>query len=276
MLLRGANIAALGILTFWGGNIARSQEQGWMSYAFTLNGQPASVLVDMDFEKNVRSQPLPYLVITGPRSSPCGANGMPDSTMLHNMEDALDATEHYLKTVTSIALSGTVTRNCERLNYYYVSDTSSVRNAIKRLYQRNFPYFAGVLNVKYDPEKLTYSKFLYPSDTQQNSIANNSIIYELYRQGDKLNGARVLTFGACFVSEAAKSAMSDYLVVHGFKIARDKTVSQSKYPFCLVFTKSFFLKSNELQRETLDLREQIGIQSGIYLKWSTPAVITNK
>jgi hypothetical protein len=87
------------------------------------------------------------------------------------MEKVLDATTSMLSGATARRLVGTVTRNCTRLNYYYVRDTMAVRHALNRMYTNTFAGHQYELKIKHDPDWKIYRTFLYPDSATQSWMA---------------------------------------------------------------------------------------------------------
>jgi hypothetical protein len=159
----------IGIFSFGG---IWAQEEHWDAYMSSWNGMPESILVDMAQMTTAPNKLMPWLVITGPIVADCGGkDGIPNATVLNEMEKVLDATTNMLSGATARRLVGTVTRNCTRLNYYYVRDTMVVRQAINRMYTNTFAGHQYELKIKHDPDWKIYRTFLYPDSAMQSWMA---------------------------------------------------------------------------------------------------------
>lgn len=116
-------LAALIIIGISPSYQALAQNEQWDTYMVKMGNMPASVLVDMSLLQTAPDKRFPYLVVTGPKTRNCDAHGLPGKEEIAALEDVLNATGNFLTGLTPKILSGTVTRNCQRLNYYYVKDT---------------------------------------------------------------------------------------------------------------------------------------------------------
>lgn len=145
-------------------------EEKWDTYVAMFGDKYGSVLVDMARISSAPDKSLPYLVVTGPRAHKCDKRGIPDKEEIDMLEAILDATGSFLTGATPKALVGTFTSNCERLNYYYVKDTTAVRNAIARMYNRNYKDYSYKISIRPDAEWSTYRTFLYPTDETKKRI----------------------------------------------------------------------------------------------------------
>ncbi len=196
-----------------------AQNEHWDTYMVKMGSAPASVLVDMGFIETAPDRRFPFLVITGPKTKNCTTMGLIDKEEIGVLEDMLTATGNFLTGVTPKILVGTVTRNCERVNYYYVKDTAGVRTALNRLYTHSFKDNAYVLGIRSDPEWDTYRKFLYPDEGTRNWMDNDKIITKMMQQGDSLKTARAVSFNLCFRSDTDRAGFSDYAKSKGYTVS---------------------------------------------------------
>ncbi len=247
---------------------ARAQNEIWDSYITKINNKPATVMLDMNLVFTAPDSRYPYLVVTGPKTSNVGPSGIPGQTEIEELEKVLEATDNFLMGATSRILAGTVTYNGQRNNYYYVRDTTVVRNAIQRMYKRNFPGYPYSLMVKKDAEWLTYRTFLFPSDTTQNWMDNNRNITTLLQKGDSLDKPRTITFAACFASDSARANFSSYVSEKGYFIEKSPVTKVGKDNYCVLFSKVDKIDLNAINITTLQLREEVKRHNGVYNSWS--------
>jgi hypothetical protein len=186
---------------------ASAQQEHWDTYMSILGDKPASVLVDMALQPTAPNKLYPYLVITGPRTENCNAQKLPATEEIPLLEEMLDATSIFLSGVTAKTLAGTLTYNCERLNYYYVKDTMGIRSAINRLYERSYKNHHYTVKIKHEPEWKTYRTFLYPDEQTQLWMENNRKISEMRQAGDSLTKERNINFTLYLPSEATRDSI---------------------------------------------------------------------
>lgn len=246
-----------------------AQNEHWESWLTKIKGKPGSILVDLSLKSKVGDSKFPFLVVTGPVSQRCGDNGIPDTKEIDSLEDMLGATGNYMLGVSPILLAGTFTYNCERLNYYYVKDTSNIRHAINRMYYRNFPNYNFILQMKSDPLWNAYTKFLYPNDTVQNMIENNKILTSLLNSGDSLKGDRTITIGASFASVAVRDSFKNAINSMGYKIEREGKLTQKNAlnPEYITLTKIGPVKADSINNMTFEIKKYVNRFNGDYLQW---------
>lgn len=249
---------------------ASAQTELWDTYISKVGDKPATILLDMNLVLSAPDRRYPYLVITGPQAHNCGKNGMPNSDEIMTLESILDATGNFLTGVTPKVLVGTVMYNCQRNNYYYVKDTVAIKNALRRMYNRNFKDYSYTLTIKPDPQWLSYRTFLYPNDETQNWMDNNRIITTMLQQGDSLRQERTISFAACFATDTARSAFTTYITAKGYTVDKTHTTKLPDAPQCLVFSKLGAIKVDSINTITFEIRNEVKRHSGIYNGWNAP------
>lgn len=259
-------IAVVPLAMFFGSAV-HAQNENWDTYMAKFGDKPASVLVDMGLMQSAPDKRYPYLVITGPKAQTCNSKGLPAKDEIGRLEEILDGTGSFLTGVTAKVLAGTVTYNCERLNYYYVKDTFNIRNAIVRMYRRNFPDYGYVVKVKYDPEWSMYTTFLYPDEDMQNWMENDKIITKLLESGDSLDKKRAINFQLYFRTDTARSAFSEFIRSRGYKADKFLTTRNTVYPYELIVSKFGAVKMDSVNQMTKVLKEQMKKRDGFYYGW---------
>lgn len=249
---------------------ALGQTEMWDTYLSKIVDQPATVLLDMNLILSAPDSRYPYLVITGPQARNCDKKGMPAALEIDALEGILDATGNFLTGLTPKVLVGTVMYNCQRNNYYYVRDTTGIRNAIMRMYNRNFKDYRYSIIIRPDPQWLSYRTFLYPTDETQNWMDNNRIITAMLQQGDSLKKERTISFAACFNTDTAKAAFSAFVLGKGYAINKEPTVKMSAAPLCLLFSKYGSVKVDSINTTTAEIRNEVKKHNGIYNGWNAP------
>ncbi|MBC7553924.1 MAG: DUF695 domain-containing protein [Taibaiella sp.] len=244
-----------------------AQVENWDAYLSRYGTKPGSVLVDMNLYNTAPDKRYPYLVITGPQANSCDKNGIPDKSEIPVLEEVLDATTVFLSGTTTRVLAGTFTYNCERLNYYYLKDTAGARNAILRMYNRNFKDYKFVINIKHDPQWRNYLTFLYPDDATLNWMENNKKITQLLQAGDGLKDRREITFAACFTSDTARVAFSSYLAGSGYTTLKTPNIKNDKTACCILFSRNTIVNIDTLNSYSAPLKAEIAKHNGIYNGW---------
>ena len=246
---------------------ANAQNEDWDTYMAKFGDKPGSVLVDMALMRNAPDSRYPYLVITGPKAHRCDKQGLPEKDEINTLENILDGTSSFLTGVTAKVLTGTFTSNCERLNYYYVKDTPGIRNAVMRMYGRNYDNYSYVLKIRPDREWITYRTFLYPNEDNLNWMENDKIISKMLLAGDSLTKARNINFELWFKTDSARTKFSKFAVGKGYK-ADKKVESRNKVaPFGIIVTWFGYINTQTMNVMTDELKKEASLLDGFYNSW---------
>jgi hypothetical protein len=244
-----------------------AQNENWDTYLAKFDDKQGSVLVDMELINKAPDSKLPFLVITGPHAQICNKKGMPAADEMNTLEEILNATDNFLTGVTAKTLAGTFTFNCNRLNYYYVRDTANVRNAIGRMYRRSFSGYKYTLNIKYDPDWISYRTFLYPTDETKAWMDNSKVIAALRASGDSLTQKRDIKFVYRFSTDTAREAFLSIAQSKGYKTDIARKTAAEQHIFEIMVYKSDFVKMKVIEAATADLNKEAKIHKGILIGW---------
>ena len=244
-----------------------AQSENWDTYLGNYDGKPGSVMVDLNRIRFAPDDRLPFLIITGPQAQNTTKNGIPNHQEMLDMEQVLDITTNFITGVTAKVLVGTFTYNNSRVNYYYVKDTVGIRNAINRMYKRNFKDYTYVLNMKHDPLWRTYLKFLYPTEETQDWMDNNKVITRLLASGDSLKTPHVLNFAACFKTDTAASAFRSFIESNGYTFQKIHTLKNKDYPVCTTFSRMGMVVSDSIAIYTTSIKKEVLQHHGVFTGW---------
>ncbi len=249
-----------------------AQQEQWDTYMAKFAGKPGSIMVDLGLQEKAPDKLYPYLVITGPKTVNCDHQGLPDKDQINAMEEILDASSNFITGITAKKLTGTFTCNCERLNYYYVKDTVSIRNALQRMYARSFPNYEYVLKMKLDKEWKTYRTFLYPTENDQIWMENNKLLTGMIAKGDSLIKIRPIQFVANFTKDSMRNLFINDIAAAGFitKIANDSMLSN--YPYLAMITQTIYPKIEIIDSINVIIKNTAQKYKGIYNGWSSPII----
>ncbi|NDC42584.1 MAG: DUF695 domain-containing protein [Chitinophagia bacterium] len=249
------------------GDSGAAQTTNWQSFLVQWHGKPASILVDMDLAHRNDLAKYPYLVSTGPALPDCGPKGIPTADNIATMEEVLDLSDNFITGLTAKLHAGTTTYNCQRLNYYYVQDTTGIRNAIGRMYRRNYSGYSYVVKIKPDVAWAFYHDFLYPTDTLLNEAENNNIITGLLKAGDSLRGHRLVRFAASFKTDSARTHYIADAVQLGYKLNTARTAKELTYKFQVLVSATMALTTETMNTASWAIRQLIKKHGGIYQQW---------
>ena len=247
-----------------------AQKEHWDTYMAKFGDKPGSVLVDMGYKDAAPDSRYPFLVVTGPQAINCNKQGLPDKEEIDKLEEILDATNNFITGVTAKTLVGTLTYNCERLNYYYVKDTIGIRNAIMRLYKRNYANYNFAINMKADREWRTYLTFLYPNDTTLNWMDNDKIITKMLLDGDSLTKQRDINFALLFKTDKGRSAFAESAKGQGFKTDATRMPGNTNAGYELIVSKYGYVRMATINSISDTLKNELPKYDGYYVGWDAP------
>lgn len=254
-----------------------AQQENWDAYISRYNNKPCSILVDLALVHSAPDHLLPYLVVTGPRAHTCtGKEGLLTPSEIQELEGILDVTGGYLGGVTARKLAGTLTYNCERLNYYYVRDTTGVRNAIRRMYATNYGTYEYTLHIKSDPQWTAYSTFLYPDSTTKSWMKTSRSIIDMRKQGQDISQPHPLHYKLGFRSDSARENFRIWSGANGFTFVSNNQSQQFGMPFDLTISRSCWLRTDSIMAVESLLTEQARLHSGYYAGWEAVAMPAQK
>jgi hypothetical protein len=246
-----------------------AQKEKWDTYLAMYGTKPGSVLVDMALAKAAPDKKMPYLVITGPRAHSCNAKGVPAAAEIDKLEEILDNASSYLGGITASKLAGTFTYNCERLNYYYVVDTTGVRNALVRMYSKSYPDYDHTIKIKHDPTWIAYRTFLYPDEKTQRWMENSKIITTMLEMGDSLTTKRNINFKFHFQGESARTLFAAAARSRDYKADKLFTTGDGLV-YGIAVSKYDNVRIGLVDSMATELQAEAAKYGGIYIGWEAP------
>jgi hypothetical protein len=247
--------------------------ENWDTYMAKFEKNKAgSIMVNMALKKVAPLTDYPYLVVTGVKYTDCPDKGFPSKREYTNLFSISDSVKREMEKVSPAIISGTFTYQCQRLDYYYVSDTSRIRLHLQSLYKNRFPTYEYYINIKADKGWLSYNDFLYPNEKILDFMGNQKILMALQRAGDKLTRYRPIDHIAFFKTEADRTCFASYALKKGFRIAKKDDKGEAGLPYRLVITKTDKPAINTISTITMELRQQAAKCNGEYDSWETVVI----
>jgi len=244
------------------------QDENWENYMALLEKKPASVLVNLALYDKSPNRSLPYLLITGPKSRHCETNGIPSKEEIPVLEEMLHETDLFISGVTPKILAGTLTYNCQRVNYYYVKDTAGLGVAMARLYKRSYKDYEYVCKIKPDPDWSSYRNFLYPTEENFTWIENNKIITDLITKGDSLTKPRDIHFILLFKTEQDRKAFISIVHKDGYKVDELSFIKKADVPYCIKISRFEKIEPDMIAEMTTEVKAAAKNNKGLYEGWS--------
>jgi Family of unknown function (DUF695)/Regulator of ribonuclease activity B len=247
--------------------------ENWDTYMAKFEKNKAgSVLVNLALKKVSPMEAYPFLVVTGVKYTDCPDKGFPSKREYNNLYAISDSVKAEMEKISPAILCGTFTFQCQRLDYFYVADTSRARLHLQSLYRNRFPAYEYYINIKADKAWLSYNDFLYPNDKILDFMGNQKILMALQRAGDKLTRYRPIDHSSSFKTEADRTCFISYAIKKGFRITKKDDKGEAGGPFRVIITKTDRPAVSTISKITLELRQQAAKCNGEYESWETVVI----
>ncbi len=165
-------------------------------------------------------------------------------------------------------MAGTFTYQCERKDYYYIKDTSSIRLKLLALYKKHFPGYQPIINIRKDATWEAYLTFLYPNEETREYMYNEKVLTKLNEAGDKLDKERPLDHWLYFPDAKSRDSFVVYAKAKGFKI-ESKEMREGAKPFQLHISRIDKVDLPYISKLTLELRREARKYNAEYDGWET-------
>ena len=175
----------------------------WDFYSCEVDGQPASVWVDMAIAEDAPLARLPVAAWVQLRSQPPredGGSGHEEGEVLDQIEAALAAA----LVAKSTAYVGRLSTNGRCDFYFYTSAASGWKERVASALQA-FPGFSFTCGSRPDREWDIYFDRLSPSDEDRLRIQNRRLCDALQRGGERFEQARPIEHAAYFPDAATRA-----------------------------------------------------------------------
>jgi len=246
-----------------------AQDENWDAYMAQYEGKPGSVMLDMGLKSTAPLKEFSFVLITGVRFSDCSSEGMPSAKEFENLYRISDSVLATVKRVGKNKLVGTFTHLCERLDYYYITDTTGLRQSLTNYFKQLSPAYKPYINIKADAEWTAYLSFLYPNEEVYEFMQNQKVVMQLEKAGDKLDQARQADHWLYFKTEKDRNCFMSYAMQHNFKIESKRNDGKLSAPLQLQISRIDKVDIGSISKLTLLLRKEARKCNGDYDGWET-------
>lgn len=246
-----------------------AQEENWEVYMAEYDNKPGSTVLNMSLKAKAPFKDLPFVCITGVKFNDCTSDGLPKPTAFSELYKIGDTIKSNIDHLVKNMLVGSFTHQCERLDYFYVADTTGLRKTLLDTYAKHFPSFTPYFNVKNDPEWEAYLKFLYPGEEAFEFMQNEKVVMQVYNAGDKLNKERQVDHWLYFKTERDRNCFITYAISQRFKIESKEKIDSPTNKFKLQISRLDNIQLANISKITLGLRRQAIKCNGDYDGWET-------
>lgn len=250
-------------------NLNNDPNAYWDTYMAQYEDGPGVVIVNMDLYKKTRKKKFPFLLMTGVTAVDCDSNGFPTKSEFNRLYEINDTIFNLLSYHVEMILAGTCTHGCERLDYYYLTDTNGIINLIRTKYNEKFKISKPYINIREDKKWEDYVTFVYPDKTDQEYMKNEKAVMNLYQSGDNLQTPRKVDHWIYFKNEKSRDQFISDIAEMGFIIEDKGVIKKSKYKFKLQISRVDRIDTRSITRVTVELNELSDQNKGKYDGWET-------
>jgi uncharacterized protein (TIGR01619 family) len=242
----------------------------WKPYLCNVNGELASIFVNLGLRGEVPIASKPWLLWTWvyfqtPRSD--GLSDSKEAPTLYKIEDALEVC---VGRACQAIPCGRITTEGRREFYFYGEAKNGFRQAVE-VALRDFAGYRYDIGCQEDSEWGQYLNVLYPSPEDLQRIANMDLLDVLVKKGDVLTVAREVQHWMYFPSDSSRSLFRDATVATGYKVVSEPS-SNGNLPFGIVVARIQSIEQNSIDRTVLELFNLARRFDGDYDGWETPVV----
>jgi uncharacterized protein (TIGR01619 family) len=250
-----------------------AQDENWDVYMAKYKSMPGSFSLNMALKPKAPVKTLPFVLITGVSFKNCDSDGMPTKKEFINLYTISDSLKKIMDRVVTNTLAGSFTSVCQRLDYFYVSDTAGLREQLAFFYREKFPHYSPhYINIKEDKSWAAYLDFLYPGEESYEFMQNQKLVTALQNGGDKLLKDRLVEHWLYFKTDIDRNCFITYAIKQKFAVISKERSSDPKTPFKLHISRSNKVDVASISKITIDLKKQAKKCNGEYDGWETIVV----
>jgi hypothetical protein len=252
---------------------AQVKDDIWDVYMARYKDSVGSTVLDMSLKYIAPIKDLPFLVKTGIHFKGCSAEGLPkDDQVFATLHEVSDTTEAYMAGNFNCRLAGTFMYSCARTDYYYISDTTNVRNKLVEFYKHRFSNEQYIIEIRGDAHWSAYLDFLYPNEETQEYMRNTKVTMQLQKSGDNLVQPRQVDHWAYFANTKDREDFTNYITAKGFNVEETNKATSGVLPYSLKFSRVDKVDLDTISAITLELRRQAVKNNGNYDGWETSVI----
>lgn len=122
-----------------------------------------NIIFNKGLKQTVPDSGYPFVLITSVKFKDCD-KGIPTEQEQSNLDRASDSVYANVTRLVKNIMAGTFTYQCERKEYYYVADTTQIRDRLTALYKKYFSAYDANIIIKLDKDWDIYRKLLHPNE----------------------------------------------------------------------------------------------------------------
>lgn len=245
----------------------QNNSESWDTYIARYENQKAgTTVVRMDLINKLPIKDYSTILVTGVTYESNDASGFPDDKTLNTVQKIEDDLVKYITEKYKSIYVGSFMHDFKRYGYFYLKDSSSVRNDLDTFYKKNYPNFKNYINLKDDSNWEYYTDFLYPNEDIRNYLSDEKVVNNLIKNGDNLKESRRVDHWSYFNTKQNAEKFKVEIEKFGYKI---EEIKKNKNSFKVQFWKDEFVNLDSIYKITTNLRAISTSFQGEYDGWET-------
>lgn len=252
--------------------LAQEDQEHWEAYLASYEKGVGSTVVNMSLRSEKSFSQFPLLLKAGVKIKHCSTDGLPEDDEWGNLHKISDKLKAVIDANAVSKAAGTFTYQCWRTDYYYIADTTVIRQRLMATFKDLFPGQEYKIEIKPDLKWEAYLDFLYPSEVIMEYISNQKVLTELEKAGDNNSKPRQVDHWLYFKTETGRSQFIKYALEQKYKITLKEYRKDSDLHFALQMSRTDKIDIGTISAITLQLRKKAKEFDGDYDGWETIVV----
>jgi uncharacterized protein (TIGR01619 family) len=248
---------------------SQTKIESWETYLATYDNKPGSTTVRMDLISSAPINEFQFVLVTGIKYESEREDGFPEKQTFNKLYKVADEIINLLNQNCKNIIVGSFTYNYERLEYFYLESEEGIKKKIQEFYQKNYPNEKFYINLKKDADWKYYKEFLYPNEETINYIADQKVVSQLIKAGDKLTKERRVDHWIYFSKKKELKEFEKDVKKLNFVIESKDNNGSSERPFKIRIWKIHKVDINSVNLVSIKLRKLAKKYDGDYDGWET-------
>jgi uncharacterized protein (TIGR01619 family) len=253
--------------------VSFSQEDTWDVYLAQYEKGVGSTLLNMSLKKNAPVPQYPFLLKTGVSLIDCSNDGLPTEGEFNMLTRISDRVKTVIDSILKNIPAGTFSYQCERIDYYYINDTTEIRKYLASTYKKEFPDYKYSIIFRYDKNWEAYLMFLYPNAETYEYMRNDKVIMNLTKAGDNLSKPRQVDHWLYFKDEVARNRFITYALKEKYNVESKEYSKGARLKYQLQISRIDLVDITSISKITIELRKIAKDFDGEYDGWETFVVV---
>lgn len=251
---------------------AQQQNSSWLTYSEeNQKKQKTNINVKIDLLEKAPIKEYSYVIATGLAYKSWNFDELPDESINKKLTEFHKKLNTFLQAYKPIYV-GKITGNNKEIHYYYVKSKSKLRKSIREFYEKNYNLYKFYSQIWLDKDWRTYFESLYPPEYELIKLNNKATIAKLKESGDNLLKSRKVAHTVFFTNKNEMLKFKSIVGAEGYEIVGEQKIKQSSFEYKFVFSKVTPITLTYINKETLNILDNISIFNAAYDGWETTII----